>query len=357
LEQYSSDFVIVGQGLSGSVLAYSLWKQGQSVIVLDNPSMASSSKVAGGIYNPVTGKKLTKTWMADELFPFLASFYTELEEVLRDSFFYPLPIYRPFSNVQIQDIFKQEGATDGFAGFGTVQFDGEAYRELVQYELGGVTTSHSGWLDLPKMLKAFRSFFLEKGILKEIQLNLNNVLPEQLVYEEEGLQMSFKKLIFCEGDHARHNPFFNWLPFTSVKGEVLTVKMEQDFEEIINQGVFVIPLGNRHYRVGATYSWHSLDGIPTESAKAELLTKYKKLMKPDCEVIEHLAGVRPATKDRRPFLGLHPKFSQLAIFNGMGSKGVSLAPYFAKEMADFLLSEKELNPEVNINRYVSFYTE
>jgi glycine/D-amino acid oxidase-like deaminating enzyme len=88
-----------------------------------------------------------------------------------------------------------------------------------------------------------------------------------------------------------------------------------------------------------------------------LLTKYKKLMKPDCEVIEHLAGVRPATKDRRPFLGLHPKFSQLAIFNGMGSKGVSLAPYFAKEMADFLLSEKELNPEVNINRYVSFYTE
>lgn len=357
MEQYSSDFVIVGQGLAGSVLAYSLWKQGQSVLVLDNPNLASSSKVAGGIYNPVTGKKLTKTWMADDLFPFLADFYTELEKVLGESFFYPLPIYRPFSNIQIQEVFKQEGATDGFAGFGTVDFQGDTYQELVQYSLGGVTTNHSGWLDLPKMLKAFRTFFLEKGILKEIQLNLDNVLPEQLVYADNHVQISFKKLIFCEGDHARRNPFFNWLPFTSVKGEVLTVKIAQDFDEIINQGVFVIPLGNQSYRVGATYSWHALDGVPTESAQEELLTKYKKLMKPPCEVVEHLAGVRPATKDRRPFLGLHPRFSQLAIFNGLGSKGVSLAPYFAKEMADFLLIEKELNPEVNINRYVSFYTE
>lgn len=357
MEQHSSDFVIVGQGLAGSVLAYSLWKQGQSVMILDNPSLASSSKVAGGIYNPVTGKKLTKTWMADDLFPFLASFYTELESVLNDHFFYPLPIYRPFSNTQIQEVFKQEGATDGFTGFGTVDFQGDAYQELVQYELGGVTTSHSGWLDLPKMLKAFRTFFLEKGMLKEIQLNLDNVLPEHLVYEDETIQLRFKKLIFCEGDHARNNPFFSWLPFTSVKGEVLTVKIAYNFDEIINQGVFVIPLGNQTYRVGATYSWHSLDGIPTENAKEELLTKYKKLMKPTCEVIEHLAGVRPATKDRRPFLGQHPKFSQLAIFNGLGSKGVSLAPYFAKEMTDFLVAEKELNPEVNINRYVSFYTE
>jgi glycine/D-amino acid oxidase-like deaminating enzyme len=128
-----------------------------------------------------------------------------------------------------------------------------------------------------------------------------------------------------------------------------------EIHEIINQGAFVIPLGGNTYRLGATYSWHELDFLPTEQGKAELVEKYQKLMKPSMRILSQKAGVRPATKDRRPFIGMHPEFENIGIFNGLGSKGVSLAPYFAKQFVDFLLNNKELHPEVNINRFASLY--
>jgi glycine/D-amino acid oxidase-like deaminating enzyme len=117
----------------------------------------------------------------------------------------------------------------------------------------------------------------------------------------------------------------------------------------------VIPLGDNQYRLGATYTWDELDNIPTEIGRNNLTEKYQKLMKPSMEILSHQAGVRPATKDRRPFIGMHPEFENIGIFNGLGSKGVSLAPYFAKQFVDFLVYQKELHPEVNINRFASLY--
>ena len=128
-----------------------------------------------------------------------------------------------------------------------------------------------------------------------------------------------------------------------------------DIQEIINQGAFVIPLGGNIFRLGATYSWHELNIVPTEQGKVDLTEKYQKLMKPNMKILTHRAGVRPATKDRRPFVGMHPEFENIGIFNGLGSKGVSLAPFFAKQFVDFLVNNKELHPEININRFASLY--
>ena len=116
-----------------------------------------------------------------------------------------------------------------------------------------------------------------------------------------------------------------------------------------------MPLSANTFRLGATYSWHELDFAPTQKAKEELIEKYHKLMKPAISVTAHQAGVRPATKDRRPLIGMHPEFQQIGIFNGLGSKGVALAPYFAEQFVDFLVNGKELSPEVNINRFASLY--
>ena len=163
-------------------------------------------------------------------------------------------------------------------------------------------------------------------------------------------------IIYCEGFYGINNPYFNYLPFSPVKGELLDIEIQNaDIQEIINQGAFVIPLGNEIYRLGATYSWHELDFLPTEQGKADLTEKYQKLMKPDMKILSHRAGVRPATKDRRPFLGIHPEFENIGIFNGLGSKGVSLAPYFARQFVDYLVNNKELDKEVNINRFASLY--
>ena len=338
------DYLIVGQGLAGSILAYLLIREGKKITIIDSPEFPSSSRVAAGIYNPVTGRKLVKTWLADELFPHLEVFYTELEQVLDAKFLHPVPIYRPFPNKEVQTYFKSDKVSADFYDFATVEFENIRYKDLVNSTLGGVTTKHSGWLDLKVMLEAFRKYFQEKGVFIAEKFNPEKALSATCT------------TIFCEGFQAVNNPFFNYLPFSPVKGEVLDISIEGiELSEIINQGAFVVPLSANTFRLGATYSWHELDFVPTQKAKEELIEKYHKLMKPAISVTAHQAGVRPATKDRRPLIGMHPEFQQIGIFNGLGSKGVALAPYFAEQFVDFLVNGKELSPEVNINRFASLY--
>ena len=61
--------------------------------------------------------------------------------------------------------------------------------------------------------------------------------------------------------------------------------------------------------------------------------------------------IRPTVADKRPLLGLHPTLPQLAIFNGLGTKGASLGPYFAEQMTNFLLDKQDLEHEANISRF------
>ncbi|MBB6003291.1 FAD-binding oxidoreductase [Arcicella rosea] len=343
-ESADIDFVIVGQGLAGSLLAYLLLQKGKRVQIFDAPEIPSSSKVAAGIFNPVTGRKLVKTWMADELFPFLEQFYLALEKELQTKFFHQVLIYRPFPNQEVQEYFKRNVLPENFYDFASLEFENIKYKNLVKSEWGGATTKQSGWVDLKILLDTFRVYFKEKGILIEEKFN-----PETAISQPY-------KTIFCEGFQGKFNPFFNYLPFNPVKGEVLDISIDGiNLEEIISQGAFVVPLSQNTFRLGATYSWHELDFSPTPQGKKELIEKYHKLMKPDLMVVNHLAGVRPATKDRRPFVGMHPDLQQIGIFNGLGSKGVSLAPYFANQFAEFLVTGKELSSEVNINRFASLY--
>ena len=301
----SRKYTIIGQGLAGSILAYMLMQEGQEVQIFDSPDIPSSSNIAAGIYNPVTGRKLVKTWLADKIFPFLEDFYPQLEKELNAKFFHPIPIYRPFVNEDSQKYFKSDHVPDDFSDFATLEFENINHQNTVNSQLGGVTTKHSGWVDLKVMLEAFRRYFIEKKVTNIVQ---EVVCLGDPVDKDNGI------IIYCEGFNAINNPYFNYLPFSPVKGELLDIEIQNaDIQEIINQGAFVIPLGNDVYRLGATYSWHELDFVPTEQGKADLTEKYQKLMKPEMKILSHRAGVRPATKDRRPFIGMHPEFENIGI--------------------------------------------
>ena len=335
------NYTIIGQGLAGSILAYFLLREGQNVQIFDNPDIPSSSKVAAGIYNPVTGKRLVKTWLADEIFPFLEDFYPQLEKELKSKFFFPMPLFHPFPDNATQKFFKSDHIPEGFFDFCSLEFENIHRKEIVNSDLGGITMKHAGWVDLKVMLSAFRDYFLEKNILIE-----TTFIPKKT----EDI------FIFCEGFNGKFNSYFSYLPFNPVKGEIVDVDIQNlDLQEIINQGVFVIPLGDNKFRLGATYKWDVLDFVSTEEGATILTEKYQKLMKPQMRILSQQAGVRPATKDRRPFLGMHPEVENIGIFNGFGSKGVSLAPFFGKQFVDFLVYQKELHTEVNINRFASLY--
>jgi glycine/D-amino acid oxidase-like deaminating enzyme len=348
------DYIIIGQGLAGSLLAYQLLKKGKKIVILNDESLPTSSQVAGGMFNPMTGKNLSKTWLADELFPFMKKFYGNLETELKAKLFYETNIYRPFVNENQKQQFLAILQTQNLEDYIHFIEHTNDY-PLIKNPLGGLLTYQSGWVDVPLMLDLLRNFFIEKNVyFKEIfDLNKMQVIDNEVVYEN----FRAKKIVFCQGFYATQNPIFNWLRFNPVKGETLLATIENySVSTIVNQGAWILPIKENLCRFGATYTWQPLDWLPSESEKEYLLNRIHQFLKADYQIIDHQAGIRPATQDRRPFLGKHPAYENVFIFNGLGTKGVSLAPYLAEEMINFMENKKVLHPEMNIERYYALYS-
>lgn len=342
------DFLLVGQGLAGTVLSHRLLALGQKVMVIDLPGGNQSSRIAAGLYNPITGKKMVKSWNADLLFPEIEPLYTELEELLYTKFLYKKNIYRPFLNIEEQNEWMGKTGDPGFEHYFERIFSKELYPEVTN-PFGGILLKNSGYVDINTLLTAYSEY-----------LTQNNALLES-VFEEESLEIgksgvtykgiSAKGIVYCNGLGAVKSRYFSNLPFAPVKGEILDIIQRFHPDEIINRGVFRITLPNGNQRVGSTYTWHDMDQGPTENAKDELLEKLEKLVPANVLSIQsHRFGIRPATKDRKPFLGEHPDFPGVYIFNGFGAKGVSLIPYYSNMMAEMLLYGHQPEKEVNINR-------
>ncbi|MFD2202767.1 NAD(P)/FAD-dependent oxidoreductase [Shivajiella indica] len=343
------DFLLVGQGLAGTALSFRLMEKNLKCILIDTPLANNSSRIAAGLYNPVTGKKMVRTWMADYLFPEIEPFYEKLEEFLGKNFLIKKNIYRPFLSVEEQNEWMGHSSDPLLQPYFEKIHTQALYNE-VNNPYGGIMLKNSGYLDINTLLDAYASYLIEKEMLmqEEYQEDFLEVTDLGIRYKE----IKAKGIIYCNGLGAMNSKYFSNLPFAPVKGEILDI--HQDFcpNVIINRGVFRISLPNGLQRVGSTYSWHDLDTGPTERGKRELLEKLEKLIFiENKKIIHHKSGIRPATKDRRPFLGKHPGLESVYIFNGFGAKGVSLVPYFSKIMVEFLLNGIEIQKEVNISRW------
>jgi glycine oxidase len=163
-----------------------------------------------------------------------------------------------------------------------------------------------------------------------------------------------KHIVFAEGFGMHSNPFFKYLPLDGTKGELFVIKApELDLNVIINTSVFILPLGNHLFKVGATYNWKDKTNFPTEEGKIELVERIKEILNCEFEIIEHFAGVRPTVKDRRPLVGTHPEFKNLHILNGLGTRGVMLAPAMAIDLFNFIEKGIPLDKTIDISRYAS----
>jgi glycine/D-amino acid oxidase-like deaminating enzyme len=347
------DYLVIGQGIAGTVLAYTLLQAGKKVLVIDNPTQVSASQVAAGIYNPVTGMRLAKTWLADDIFPLLENFYAAMQSHLHSQFFKSCIVYRPYDSIAQQNTWIARTEHPDLKKYIRNASESPVPENFMFHALGGLETFFSGWVDAKMMLEACRSYFLAQEAYISVAFDFQDLLltDEKVIWK--GLEA--KKIIFCEGIYATGNPFFDFLPFKAVKGEILSLEIpEADLQVIVNQGVYLFQLPDKTFRAGATYDWDVNDWQITDTACQTLASQLDKLLKKPYQITAQQAGVRPATPDRKPFIGLHPVHKQIGIFNGLGTKGISLAPFFAEKFVRFLESGKELPKEVQIDRYFTF---
>ncbi|MHA7101889.1 NAD(P)/FAD-dependent oxidoreductase [Roseivirga pacifica] len=349
------DYLIVGQGLAGSVLAEHLLNMGLSVKVISDASLSNSSKVAGGLFNPITGRKMVKTWHCDRLFDYLIPFYRGLEHKLKTDFLVETPIYRPFYSIEEQNEWMGKSAESDYAPYIEKVYQKPGFGHHVQDEFGGILLKKSGYLKTAEFIAAYEEYLASKGLLVNDTFDFDALELEDNGVSYKGI--SAKKIVFCDGRLLEENPFFKWLPLRPVKGELLFLDAESEQEQrvIYNRGVFVVPLGDGKCKVGATYEHQNLNEAPTLKAKTQLIDKLSGLVKFRYKVTDQKAGVRPATKDRRPFLGKHPEHKCVYVFNGLGAKGVSLAPFYANQFAQWMEGNTNLEDEVNIERFFSLF--
>ena len=345
------DYLIIGHGLAGAVLSQHLLEAGKKILVIDHSVENSASKVAAGLYNPITGRKMVKTWNADALFPTIEPFYSSLEKKLGSAFFHQLGIYRPFVNVEEQNEWQGKLAGAEYSKYVGQLFTRSRSELMLNDEHGGLQLKMAGYVDVKTLLAANKKYLSDRGICKESVFYVDRISKSGDCHSYDGLK--FKKVIFCTGYSKLANRYFDWLPFSPVKGEVLKAEMEIEAKTILNRGIFILPEKENQCRIGATYNWRDLTNEPTEKGRNELEEKLKKLYSGSYMVKSGLAGIRPATKDRRPFIGIHPEQAHLGVFNGFGSKGVSLIPFYAQKFVDHLESGTPLDSEVDINRYFS----
>ena len=342
------DYIIVGSGLAGIAFVETALENNKSVLVFDNNSQ-QSSKVAGGLYNPVILKRFSEVWEAQKQITLLDSFYRKLERKLNEKFDFKIPIYRKLFSVEEQNNWFIATDKIGLAPFLSSDLVLKKYNGIDSpFNYGEVL--QTGYVDTEKLLNSYHQFLVNEKLLLKEEFDYSLLQGGDDFVEYKSIKA--KNIIFAEGFGMINNPYFSKLPLDGSKGELLIIKVPNlDLDAVIKTSVFILPLGNNLYKVGATYNWKDKTNFPTEEGKQELLENLKEILNCDFEIIEHLAGIRPTVKDRRPMIGTHPKHERIHLLNGLGTRGVMLAPAMAKALFENIEFQKPLDSNIDIKRF------
>lgn len=345
------DYIIVGSGLAGIAFAEEAIENNKSFLVINNQSQ-NSSKIAGGLYNPVILKRFSFVWNAEQQLQLLTIFYSNIEKKLNLKLNYKLPLLRKFYSIEEQNNWFIASDKPNLAKFLSTDLVTIKYNHIPS-PFGFGEVMHSGYVDTALLVDSYQDYLIKSNNYFEDTFDYNQLIINDDYVEYKNHKA--KNIIFAEGFGMLLNPFFNDLPLDGTKGELLIIKApDLNFDVIIKSAIFVVPLGNNLFKVGATYNWEDKTNTPTEEAKQELLTEIKSLINCDFEVVEHRAGVRPTVKDRRPLIGTHPKHNRLHLLNGMGTRGVMLAPAMAKDLFNNIEHGIPLDLHIDIKRIKNY---
>lgn len=343
------DYLIIGCGLAGIAFSEVALQNGKTIFVMDNNSQ-NSSKIAAGLYNPVILKRFSEVWNAQEQLLLMNSFYASLEDKLETQVDFRKPILRKFFSVEEQNNWFAASDKKTLTPFLSTQLVTKKYSGIESpYNYGEVL--QTGHVDTVILLKKYREYLFKSGFFSDISFEYENleVFKEHIRYKN----VEAKHIVFAEGFGMHSNPYFRYLPLDGTKGELFIIKAAGlVLDVIVNTSVFILPLGDNLFKIGATYNWKEKNDLPTEEGKLELIERIKEIITCDFEIMEHFAGVRPTVKDRRPLVGTHADYNSVHILNGLGTRGVMLGPAMAIALFDYIENEIPLDKEIDINRFL-----
>lgn len=327
---------IIGQGLAGTVLALQLLERGVEVYIKDKGLQFGSSALAAGLWNPVGYKNLHSIWNAHALLAEMQRFYLRAESILQSNFFHPKYLLRIFPDTLSVNEWDERSVRDDLRD---LIESNQRFGKLseVHNPHGYGVVSSAGWLDVGRFLQASRAYFLANGLLEES--NAADFPADQTT-------------VWCTGVASLNHPLWKHSKLIPNKGELLTLQMNLQGPDVIYSfGRFLFRRTDGLWKYGASYSHLDSVAAPTAQMRSELVQDLRDFTTCEFEVADHQFGFRPTTPDRRPLIGVHPEYPSNMLFNGLGSRGVMLAPWCAAQIVSYLLDNKPIQRELDWTRF------
>ncbi len=327
------DYIIVGGGLAGISFAEQVRNAEKSFIMFNDQSQ-NSSLIAGGLYNPVILKRFSGLANAQQQLDEMKMFYENLPEDLKGNYDFPLPVLRKFFSIEEQNNWFSASDKPSMSPFLSTDLVSKVYPGI-DSPFGYGKVMQTGFVDTKKLVNEYHEYLVENNWIQNESFDYAALVNKEdsIVYKD----VESKNIVFAEGFGINKNPYFNHLPLDGTKGELFIIKADNlDLDVIVNTSVFILPLGNNLYKVGATYNWEDKTDLTTHEGKVELISRIDEILNCKYEIISHLAGVRPTVKDRKPLLGAHHDYKNMFVLNGLGTRGVMQGPALAKELFEFI---------------------
>lgn len=330
------DFIIVGQGLAGTLVAYQLMQRNKSVYMIDNQHFESATKVAAGLINPITGRRIVKSEQIDELLPIAKQTYLDLEGYLGVKLWYERNILWCLNSIKEENEWYMRATQANMEHYFEAKPDFETYLPLLKTENSFGEIKQSAQVNIGLLITRFADKLKEEDSVLQESFDYTDLKIKENAIEYKDI--SAEKIIFCEGHRGRFNPFFNELAFQVAKGEALIIEApDLPNTKILKHGITLCPLGEHLFWVGSNYEWNPSDNLTSEQFRTEIEEQLRAFLKVPYKVVEHKAAIRPTTKNRQVLMVQHEKHPFLYVFNGLGTKGTSLAPFWTTYFVENVL--------------------
>ncbi len=341
--------LIIGQGLAGTSAAWRLWERGIPFLLVDRDEPVTSSKIAAGLLTPITGMRLSLSENYSSHLAEAVPFYRHKERLLGRRFLHARPAVRLLKDAHEAAKWTKRVVDPEVQAFVHCR----PPLPLVDPGIfnathGGFQMKHAGYVDTAGYLEASRAFFTRLGSWQqaEIQFSELSVTPDAVQWQSR----TFSEVIFCTGWEAMKHPWFDWVPFSPVRGTILTAKADLHGERrILHRGCWMVQREDGALRIGSTFETrfaHPHESDPEKVAALE--AQVRSFVKAPLTILGQQTAVRPAITAQRTLIGRHPGRPRVLFFNGLGSKGTLLSPSFSRRLVEHLLDGVPVPPESDL---------
>lgn len=331
------DFLIIGQGLTGTLVGHGLEELNASFAIIDKVRPYAASTIAAGIIHPVSGRRFVKSWAYDQLVPVFKERYHALSLKLGFQFLFEQDLEIYLSNPKEEnDLLVQAERYDYARQLKRITETAEGFKN--PYSIYSIPSYK---LDIQTLINTSRAHWNHHNKFVDESMDYSLLRLEDGKWHYKDLIAD--QVVFCEGAFVRNNPWFSYIPLVPNKGQILLLDQDENPIHTIKRGLLFTTFENKLW-CGATYEWDFDSPAPDSSGWNFLNQKIEEVMGHPFNRVIHASGIRPTVPDRKPIIAVHPNHPTLWCINGFGTKGASVGPYVIQQFIRLLTGTEKINP-------------